>query len=86
VGPRAGLETETTGKILSPGIEPRSSGRPARSQTLYCLSYPAHFLSICTAKYCRCSIPERLFVPEFHTGLLFTHTYRYDGAGVAQAV
>jgi hypothetical protein len=24
-----------------PGIKPRSSGRPARSQTLYCLSYPA---------------------------------------------
>jgi hypothetical protein len=24
------------------GIEPRSSGRPARSQTLHCLSYPAH--------------------------------------------
>jgi hypothetical protein len=24
-----------------PGIEPRSPGRPARSQTLYCLSYPA---------------------------------------------
>jgi hypothetical protein len=27
-----------------PGIEPRSPGRPARSQTLYCLSYPAHHL------------------------------------------
>jgi hypothetical protein len=37
VGPRAGLDTEATGKILSPlpGIEPRSPGRPARSQTLY---------------------------------------------------
>jgi hypothetical protein len=44
VGPRAGLDTETRGKILSslPGIEPRSPGRPARSQTLYWLSYPAH--------------------------------------------
>jgi hypothetical protein len=42
VGPRAGLDTETRGKILSPlsGIEIRSPGRPARSQTLYCLSYP----------------------------------------------
>jgi hypothetical protein len=44
VGPRAGLDTEARGKILSPipEIEPRSPGRPARSQTLYCLSYPAH--------------------------------------------
>jgi hypothetical protein len=42
VGPRAGLDTEVRGKILSPlpGIEPLSSGRPARSQTLYWLSYP----------------------------------------------
>jgi hypothetical protein len=44
VGPRAGLDTEVTGKIFSPqpGIEPRSPGRLARSQTLYWLSYPAH--------------------------------------------
>jgi hypothetical protein len=37
VGFRAGLDTETRGKILSslPGIEPRSPGRPFRSQTLY---------------------------------------------------
>jgi hypothetical protein len=37
VGPRAGPDTETNGKIPSPlpGIEPRSPGRPARSQTLY---------------------------------------------------
>jgi hypothetical protein len=41
VGLRAGLDTEARRKILSPlpGIEPRSSGRPARNQTLYCLSY-----------------------------------------------
>jgi hypothetical protein len=44
VGPSADLDTEVRGKILSPlpGIEPRSPGRPARSQTLYCLSYPGH--------------------------------------------
>jgi hypothetical protein len=32
VGPRAGLDTEATGKIFSPlpGIEPRSPGRPAK--------------------------------------------------------
>jgi hypothetical protein len=43
VGPRAGLDTEARGKILSPlpGIEPRSPGRPVRSQTLYSLSYAA---------------------------------------------
>jgi hypothetical protein len=41
---RAGLDTEARGKILSPlpGIEPRSPGRPDRSQTLYWLSYLAH--------------------------------------------
>jgi hypothetical protein len=41
VGPRAGLDTEAKGKILSPlpWIESRSPGRAARSQTLYCLSY-----------------------------------------------
>jgi hypothetical protein len=39
VGPRAGLNTEARGKILCPpGIEPRSPGRPVRSQTLYCLT------------------------------------------------
>jgi hypothetical protein len=40
VGPRAGLDTEDRGKnpLPLPGIEPRSPGRPARSQTLYCLS------------------------------------------------
>jgi hypothetical protein len=48
VGPRAGLDTEVRGKFLLPlpGIEPRSPGRPARSQTLYCLSYPAHTLGV----------------------------------------
>jgi hypothetical protein len=44
VGPRAGLDTEARGKILSPllGIEPQLHGRPARSQTLYWLSYQWH--------------------------------------------
>jgi hypothetical protein len=37
VDPRARLHTEAGGRIFSPllGIEPRSPGRPARSQTLY---------------------------------------------------
>jgi hypothetical protein len=44
VGLRAGLDTEARRKVLSPlpGIELRSSSRPACSQTLYWLSYPAH--------------------------------------------
>jgi hypothetical protein len=35
VGSRVGLNTEATRKILSPlpGIDPRSPGRPVRSQT-----------------------------------------------------
>jgi hypothetical protein len=42
MGPRAGVNKQATGKILSPlpGIEPRSRGRPTRSQTLHWLSYP----------------------------------------------
>jgi hypothetical protein len=42
VGPRAGLDTEARGKILLSlwRVEPRSPGRPVRSQTLYWLSYP----------------------------------------------
>jgi hypothetical protein len=41
VGHRAVLDIEATGKIISPlhEIEPRSPGRSARRQTLYCLSY-----------------------------------------------
>jgi hypothetical protein len=40
MGPRASLNTKAREKIISslPGIEPRSPGHPARSQTLYWLS------------------------------------------------
>jgi hypothetical protein len=53
VDPRAGLDTKARGKILSPlpGIEPRSPGRPARSQTLYRLSYPAHWMVSTKVKF-----------------------------------
>jgi hypothetical protein len=53
VGPRAGLDTEARGKMLSPlpGIEPRSPGRPARSQTLYRLSYPGSQMNYYYHKY-----------------------------------
>jgi hypothetical protein len=39
VGPRAGLDAGARRKICPSGIEPQSPDRPARSQTLYCLSY-----------------------------------------------
>jgi hypothetical protein len=42
VGPRAGLDTEASGKTLCRGSNP---GRPACSQTLHWLSYPG---STCT--------------------------------------
>jgi hypothetical protein len=44
MGLRAGLDTEARGIILLPlpGIEPRSPGRLARSQTRYSLSCPAN--------------------------------------------
>jgi hypothetical protein len=61
VGPSAGLDTGVTGKLNPlplPGIEPRSPGRPARSQTLYCLSYPAPLLSIMKNNYAE----QRVFV------------------------
>jgi hypothetical protein len=62
VGLRAGLDTEARGKYLSPlpGIEPRSPGRPARSQTLYWLSYPAHNL-----RHAPRQLQEFLFQTEF---------------------
>jgi hypothetical protein len=53
VGPRAGLDAEARGKMLSPlpGIEPRSPGRPTRSQTLYWVSYPARMTDTTPAKF-----------------------------------
>jgi hypothetical protein len=59
VGPRASLDTEARGVILSPllGIKLRSPGRPACSLTLYRLSYLAHnimtklFTIFLTSKY-----------------------------------
>jgi hypothetical protein len=38
--------TQRKNPLLLPGIEPRSHGRPARSQTLYCLSYPGFTLTV----------------------------------------
>jgi hypothetical protein len=38
--------TQRKNPLLLPGIEPRSRGRPARSQTLYRLSYPGSTLTV----------------------------------------
>jgi hypothetical protein len=67
VGPRAGPDKDTRGKILSPlpGIEPRSPGRPARSQTQYWLSYPGSLSS--------CIVP--VIVVRFETILEFIAKY-----------
>jgi hypothetical protein len=47
LGSRAGLDTEAEGKILLllRGIKPRSPCRPARSQTLYWLSYHGSYIT-----------------------------------------
>jgi hypothetical protein len=45
VGPRAGLHAAEKRKLLTvSGLEHRPLGRPARSQSLYQLSYPGSFL------------------------------------------
>jgi hypothetical protein len=54
VGLRTGLDTEVRRKILSPlpGIEPRSPGRPARSQALYATTILYNnFISTVLIKY-----------------------------------
>jgi len=53
VGPRAGLDRgRRKNPLFLPGIKPRSPGRPARIQTLYCLSYPAHTATALAYRYC----------------------------------
>jgi hypothetical protein len=49
---RSGHRGRRKNPLPLPGIEPRSPGRPARSQTLYCLSYPGSSKTIyCTSKH-----------------------------------
>jgi hypothetical protein len=43
---RSGHRGYRKNPLPPPGIEPRSPGRPARSQTLYCLSYPGSHTKI----------------------------------------
>jgi hypothetical protein len=59
VSPRASLDTEATGKNLSPlpAIEPRSPERSTRGLTLYRLGYPGSpafelFLSVPSDERC----------------------------------
>jgi hypothetical protein len=48
VGPRTGLDDVERRKILPPpGLELRPLGRPARSQSLYRLSYPGSSNNLC---------------------------------------
>jgi hypothetical protein len=52
VGLRVDLNTDARRKILLPlpGMEPQPASCPARSQTLYCLSYLAHHHNIQSKK------------------------------------
>jgi hypothetical protein len=70
VGPRAGLDTEDRGKMLSPlpGIEPRSPGRPARSQTLYRLSYLGSQFNLKNLQF----LELKTFISLYLKCLLFT--------------
>jgi hypothetical protein len=69
VGPRAGVDTDVTGKVLSPlpGIEPRSPGRPVRSQTLLWLSYPSHQIHTYCRKFLRKFIMINLLTDEVYS-------------------
>jgi hypothetical protein len=64
VGLKAGLDTEVRGKIFSPlpGIEPRSSGSPTRNQTLYWLSYPAHWKCAPLGNVYKCSVTNQTII------------------------
>jgi hypothetical protein len=54
VNPRAGLDDVEKRKFLTlPGLEFRSIGRPARSQSLYRLSYPGSVVRV-VALYILC--------------------------------
>jgi hypothetical protein len=74
VGPGAGLDTEARGKILSPlpGIEPRSSCRAVRSQTLCTVYTPTEtlYLSIAQGRAIAQAVSRRLFKPEARVGAL----------------
>jgi hypothetical protein len=58
VGPRAGLDKVEKRKFLTlPGLELQPLGRPARSQSLYRLRYPASPTVLRTI--CKCFVTNR---------------------------
>jgi hypothetical protein len=93
-GPRASLDTEATRKIFSPlpGIEPRSPGRPARSQTLYWLSYLAHFRSLHSCIFSEVKVGRRVKLNlvknlRLHGGLKLSGELKISwGGAMTQAV
>jgi hypothetical protein len=50
-----------------PGIEPRSAGRPVRSQTLYCLSYPGSVIYVHIVTTCILSVFSLVYLNYFHS-------------------
>jgi hypothetical protein len=72
VGPRAGLDDVEKRKFLTlPGLELRLLGRPARSQSLYRLSYPGSYgPSMCLLKYRHFGIKrsQAIFLKERNEG------------------
>jgi hypothetical protein len=65
VGPRAGLEDVKTIKfVTTPGLELRSLGRPARSQSLCRLSYDTYVFLLR-------QIQDAKLNPYFNTGVLY---------------
>jgi hypothetical protein len=79
VGPRAGLDTEDRGKILSllPGIEPLLPGGPAHSQTLYWLRYPGSLITVTLFRNCNLILLFNRAVYKDNTGK--TYSLEYTG-------
>jgi hypothetical protein len=67
VGSRVGLDNAEKTKFFTlPGLEFRPLGRPARSQSLYRLSYPGSYLKAVEIQYIYSSVdePEVVLVSE----------------------
>jgi hypothetical protein len=58
---RLGGPQSRSGHMPPPGIEPRSPGRPARSKTLYCLSYPGSHFCFSTSIFIEVLLLEYFF-------------------------
>jgi hypothetical protein len=72
VGPRAGLEDLEKRKFFTlPGLELRSLGRPARSQSLYRLHYPGSRYSANSLK----KLPS--LISDFFWNVILSKMYLY---------